>query len=460
MSDAKINAPADTRSRSWLYELPLVYLALFALQRLVFPDDPGFRSANPNAYWIGILLFSLRYGMGAGLVSGLASSVFYVLGAGEAGESFLFTDTDFYVAPALFVSGGLALGAVADRFANRLAFLNRRVADAAEKVLGLQRRIDAQQKAMRAVEQQVVSQMTSVVTLYEGSRALGALDRAALLEAVLDFYTDALQATKTSLYVPRDGAWVLHGQRGWKENDPYPHVLVPGEGLAGRALAERRVVSLKDMFAALDHAGPDAPPADAIMAAPLLEPNGEPVAVFAVQAMPFLGFNSAAVSLLALLAAWGEESLAKCGLVDEIRQRSLLDESLDLHSAHYCAERARQEFARSRRYALPFSVLLVEVPAADLPEARRAALLGGIGRSVRELVREIDVVAKAPFGESTLAVLLVTMTKEQAEATRAQVETGLADLGLPPGIRTATASFKHELKDMEELFERARAALA
>lgn len=450
--------PAATggRSRSWLYELPLVYLALYAVQQGAFPDDPGFRSTNPNAYWTGILLFALRYGSGPGLLAGLVSAALYALGARQAGEGYRLADADFYLAPGLFAAGGLALGAVADRFALRLGALDRRVKDAAERAAGLQRQLDVQQKAMRAVEQQVVSQMSSIVTLYEGSRALGALDRERLLDAVLDFYTDALQAAKTALYVPRDGKWILRGKRGWADGDAYPEVVAPGEGLVGRAIAEKRVVSLKDHFAALD----DSPGADALMAAPLLDSNGEMAAIFAVQAMPFLGFNSAAVSLLALLAGWGEESLAKCRMVDELKQRSLLDESLDLHSAHYCADRARQEFARSRRYALPFSILLVDVPASDLPEARLSAMLGGLGRALRELSREIDVVAKAPFGESTLAVLLVTTSKEQAEQTRHRIAENIAGLGLPEGLRVGAASFDHKMEHVEELFERARASLA
>ncbi len=454
--------PAATggRSRSWLYELPLAYLALYAVQQGAFPEDPGYRSFNPNAYWIGVLLFALRYGSGPGLVAGLASAALYALGARQAGEGYRLADADFYLTPGLFAAGGLALGAVADRFALRLAALDRRVKDSAERVAGLQRQLDVQQKAMRAVEQQVVSQMSSIVTLYEGSRALGALDRESLLDAVLDFYTDALQAAKTALYVPRDGKWVLRGSRGWAEGDAYPVEIASGEGLVGRAIADKRVVSLKDLFAVLDESAAGRTGADAIMAAPLLDSNGEMAAVFAVQAMPFLGFNSAAVSLLALLAGWGEESLAKCRMVDELKQRSLLDESLDLHSAHYCADRARQEFARSKRYALPFSVLLVDVPTAGLPEARRAALLGGLGRALRELSREIDVVAKAPFGESVLAILLVTAPKEQAEAARRQIAENVAGLGLPEGLRVGAASFDLKMQHVEELFERARASLA
>lgn len=457
-SDATPAAPGP-KSRSWLYEIPIFYAALFAAQRALFPDDPGLRGFNPSPWWLGVLLFSLRYGMPAGVASGAVSAALLTLGIRSAGQTFRLEDADFYLQPGLYLVAGAALGAVADRFAHRLAGLQRRIEDLLGRIRGLQNQIQAQQRALRAIEQQVVSQMSSVVTLYHGSRELGTLDRASLLPAILDFFTRALQAAKTGLYIPGPEGWTLMDSKGWKENE-YPREVRRGEGLVGRAGAERRVVSLRDFLAAdlemeMKEYGSPSPRPEAIMAAPLLSPKGEVAAVFAVQAMPFLRFNSASVNLLALLAEWGSESLAKCLKVEDLQSRSLLDEELGVHSSLYFGQRLRQEFDRSRRYALPFSVAMVTIDESAVHPERASSLRRTVARVLREAVRSIDIVARAPYEDVSFAVLLITAPKEQALAIRERVLETLADAGIPGAIKIAVGAYSHQMTQVEELVEQA-----
>jgi len=322
------------RSLAWLYEVPVFYGLMFAMQRAAFPEHPGFRDINPNPYWLGVLIFGLRYGLGAGLFSGAASAGLLIFGTWSSGEGFRLEDNDFYFQPGLFILLGVALGFVADRWEHTRAAFRRRIEDMAGRNRGLQNQIHLQQKAMRAVEQQVVSQMSSVVTLYHGSQELGTLDRDALFPAMLDFFTQALQATKTAIYVRKGAQWTLLGQRGWEGPEDYPRAIDDGTGIIGKSASERRVMSLRDLLVAeADDAPAVGAKSDAIMAAPLVDPAGEVVAVFAVQAMPFLRFNSASVNLLTLLAEWGGESIAKAISVAELKSRSLLDEDYGVHSA-------------------------------------------------------------------------------------------------------------------------------
>ncbi len=455
------NPPAAPRSkiRSWSYEIPIFYAALFAAQRVLFPDDPGFRGFNPSPLWLGILLFSLRYGMPAGVASGAMSAALLIAGTRSAGQTFRLEDADFYLLPGLYLMVGGALGGVADRFAHRLDALARRIEELLERIRGLQNQISAQQRALRAIEQQVVSQMSSVVTLYHGSRELGTLDRASLLPAILDFFTRALQAAKTGLYVPSPEGWTLMDSKGWKENE-YPRELRRGEGLVGRAGAERKVVSLRDFLSAeILGDDPQNPRPEAIMAAPLLSPKGEVVAVFAVQAMPFLRFNSASVNLLALLSEWGSESLAKCMKVEDLQSRSLLDEELGVHSSLYFGQRLRQEFDRSRHYALPFSLILVSIDEGAVPPERSASLKRAVARVLREAVRGMDIVARAPYQDASFAVLLITAPKEQALAVRERAMATFNDAGIGGAVKISVGAYNHEMKEVEELVEQAWAQL-
>lgn len=456
MNETNQPVPRPAQSRAWMYEVPVFYLALILLQRALRPDDPSFLSVNPSPLWLGLLLFGLRYGMGAGLASGLVAAGLHALGVEWSGESFRFEDADFYAAPGLFVLVGAAVGAAADSFRHRIQTLLDDSADLTDRNRGLQSQIVVQQKAMRAIEQQVVSQMSSVVTLYHGSRQLASLDRAELMAAVSDFFTRALQATKTALYLPEGGRWVLSRRIGWAHDAEYPAVVEAGQGIVGRAAADKKPSSIKDWLVGEIGEGVELPDkADAIMAAPLLSPDGDPVAVFAVQAMPFMRFNSASLNLLTLLADWGSEAYAKCLQVEELRARSILDERFATHSAGYFKSRLKQEFSRSVRHALPFSVLLV-VPSPDVPETRREAYLQALCSVLRDSVREGDLVASTEDPAAPFAIVLMTATRERAEEVRMRIAQSTVKLGLPEGARYGVGSFAHTMKNPEEIVANAR----
>lgn len=451
-------APPKAPGWHWVYEAPVFYGALMALQRLAFPEDPSFLSVDPSPFWLGLLLFGLRYGLSAGLYAGALSAGLYAFGVKASGEGFRFEDTDFYVRPGLFLLFGAGIGGAADSFRHRIAELRDHIADLTAREQGLTTQVISQQKAMRAIEQQVVSQMSSVVTLYQGSRRLGALDRTQLFEAVLDFFTRALQASKTALYVPRDGRWVLAGKRGWKDAERYPVELAAGEGIVGMAAAQKKPASLRDWLVGSFETGAEVPAeADAIMAAPILDPDGEPAAVFAVESMPFLRFNSASLNLLTLLADWGGEAYGKCLQVEELRARSVLDEDFGVHSPGYFAGRLRQEFKRSARQALPFSLLLVRpAPAPDDDAPRRRKYLHALCRVLRESIREEDILARVDDPQAYFAVILQTTVRERAEEVRARVLASFDRLGLPAGMGIGVGSYAHTMTGPKEVLDQAR----
>lgn len=456
-------APAETplRRRTFLYEIPIFYLLLFVIQQTLFHDNFAFRLANPNPFWLGILLFGLRYGLTAGFLSGLASAVFYIVGFRLGGQAFRFEDADFFIQPGLFIVFGAAIGATTDSFLHHISDLNFRNANLDDRNRGLRMQLQSQEKTLRSMEQQVVSQMSSIVTLYHGSRELGRVDRAAMLNGMMDFFTQALTATKTSIFFPENDRWVLRDQRGWQAEDSYPKQLDFTQGLIGRAGSEKKAVSLRDWMTAENIAADEESwkNIDSIMAGPLLDPDGNVVAVFSVQSMPFLRFNSANVNLLTLLLDWGNEALAKCLHFEDLKARSILDEDFGVYNQSYFRMRSAQEFARSKRHALPFSMLLVSLGKLDaVPIDQQVVMLQILSRVLRETVREIDIVAKTPFEDAPFGVLLMTATGEQAQATRLRVLEAYRRLGLQPGLRVGIGSYEAEMRSAEDIYEQARAA--
>lgn len=460
-------APAPTRaeqravSKAWLHEVPLFYLGLFLLQRLAFPERPGYYDINPSPFWLGVLLFALRYGLRAGLGAGIVSAGLYALGLKTAGYAYRLQDSEVLLRAALFVMVGGGVGATTGSLIARAADLKARIDDLMGRIRGLQNQIVAQQKAQRAVEQQVVSQMSSIVTLYHGSRALGTLDREELMAAILEFFSKALQSDKSALYTPKDGGWDLLLSKGWKPDESYPKRVASGVGLIGRAGAERSLMSLRDFFEAQERDGAStraSGEADALMAAPLKSPSGEVLAVFSVQAMPFLQFNSASINLLSLLCEWGEEALAKCLHFEDLHSRSILDEDYGVYSTNYLQNRTLQEFSRSTRFALPLTLLLASPEGLEKAStAKQVAYLHALSALLKEVSRDSDVVAKSHLDGVPFAILLVTTSKDQALVVKNRILDSGRKLDLPFPLRVGLGSYAHTMKSVDEIYEQARA---
>ena len=64
---------------SYVYEIPLFYLGIIFINRVFAPEMPAFLDVVPHPYWLGVLLFSFRYGIVAGLISGILSAVLFLL---------------------------------------------------------------------------------------------------------------------------------------------------------------------------------------------------------------------------------------------------------------------------------------------------------------------------------------------------------------------------------------------
>jgi diguanylate cyclase (GGDEF)-like protein len=453
--------------RTWTYEIPIFYLLLWAVERAFFPGRPAFLGVDPHPYWLGIVLFALRYGLGAGLGSGAAAAGLFLGAQWFQGDRFHFEDADFYILPGLFVAVGALLGGVIDRLRWRTAETQRKVDAALQRNQELSAELEIQKKTEQALEQQIVSQMSTLVTLYQGSHKLGTVERGPLLEGILDFFVTALGADKAAVHLLHEGRWRLFKSRGWSQTDAYPRELDFTQGLIGKAGSEKRVVSLKDWLgvdpaAAWSSRGN----ADAVMAGPLRCDTGAVIGVFSVQNLPLFRFNSANVNLLSLLLDWAESSISKSLYFEELKSKLIMDEVYNVYNEKYFQSRSHQEFSRSKTYSLPFSILLVAVDGLkSLPVDQKVNLLLAIGRLLQEKSRDIDIVTKFPDPDTPFAVLIMTATAETAAELKDGILAGFKKLDLcpeaspRPSLRIGVGSYKPDMASEEDIIARARKAL-
>ena len=138
--------------------------------------------------------------------------------------------------------------------------------------------------------------------------------------------------------------------------------------------------------------------------------------------------------------------------------RPIRAEEYGVYNESYFRIRSKQEFARSKRYALPFSMLLVSVgDLSRFPVERQVVFLRVLSRMLNGCVREIDVVAKTSFVEAPFAVLLMTATPEPAGVLRARLLESYRRLGLGVELRVGVGTYQAKMEKSEELVAQAQA---
>lgn len=444
---------------AYLYEIPLFYLLLQAFNFFFVPDAPGFYGLAPHPYWLGILLFSHRYGMVAGAFTGIVSAAFFFGANWLLGERYLFEDVTFYLEPGMFLIVGTVVGYGAQRYRDEIAGLkNDKIAGKSQESR-LMEEIGVLKSVISELEKRIVTRMSTIVTLYEGARRLESVSSEELYPAILTFAAKVLEVDEAAVYVRSGGKFVLKESFGWSADTRWPREFSPDEGIAGRCVSLGKIVTVRDLMG--DNTfSKTAASGEPLMVGPLKAgESGDIVGVLCIQKMPFLAFNSAAINLFSFLLSWAQRSLTRAIYVQDIKAQEILDTEFGLYSWRYLKLRLEQEFAHSKIYYLPLSVAFARVVGLDsLPEERQRTLLMAAGRLLRDVCRKMDVVATCGEPDVSFAVLFLTTSRAQAEGLRTRVVEGFAALGFPPSIslKMGLASFTPTTPDEHALLEDAK----
>lgn len=451
----------------YLYEIPVLYFILYALNWSLLPEIPGYVGINPHPYWIGVLLFGFRYGLVAGLVSGFVSSLLYLNQVWFYGERYLFEDLVFYLLPSFFIIVGALMGIGVGRYRQRIFNLEDTTHHLQENASQFHEEVTFLKEVNQALEKKIVTRMTTLITLYSGAQKLESINLRELYAHILGFITKTLEAEESALYLKKNGGWHLHESIGWQDYEKRPRQIAVNEGLTGIAGEDGRVVTIRDFLVTgersketIDVLG------DTLMAGPLRQgEKGDVVAVVSIQSIPFVKFNSATVNLFTFLLNWASRAIGRATYVTEMQQGEVIDPEYQVYSYSYFLSRFRQELARSNKYYLPLSLALIHVQGIDQLESRRKSFsLTAICQLLKSSVRDLDVVARFNEADIPFALLLMTASQAQAEGIKKTILENLMNLGLelPDGkkckiaIRVGLSSFTPQMREMVDLLTAAR----
>lgn len=426
------------------FEIPLCYLCLALFNWRFLPDTPAFFGLDPHPYWIGVLLFSVRYGLAAGAAAGAVAAVCYLTIVWYTLEPYLFSDLTFYALPGWFLLIGTMIGAAVSHYRQqrdqaRSAELESTAhIDALQEALALKAQITAQ------LEERIVTQTSSLISVYEGARKFSAVSEAELYPGILDYLATVLEADAAALHLRTPDGWRLACTHGWQPDAPREPHRAADTGLIGLAGTQNRIVSLRDFAqpgmptAALPQFG------DAIVAGPLRDgEEGAVIGVVSIQKIPFLKLTSSTVTLFSFLLNWAARSLAQSRYIRGLQAHAIVDPQWDVCTAGYLARRGLQEFERSQRYYLPLSygAIRLRLPAT-LPPRQQQRMRYLLGQLLIRTVRDIDLVGLADADGSDFHILWLTASPSQVDAQCALIRDRFAELQhAPPAPHNAPNLF-------------------
>ncbi|CCO24106.1 sensor domain-containing diguanylate cyclase [Maridesulfovibrio hydrothermalis] len=385
----KIHATVKKYKLSKYFEVLTGLIGLTVVNLLFFRSDPGFINVAPHPYWIVILLTASRYGFSGGAFAGIAASVFFLLFRTLALPDLAMTDFKslaMWGKPILFFLVGVVIGEMRElniKEYNKVCEVRDAYKDAFDKI---KVKFDVLSEAKQEVDSKILSQESTLGTLYEAAQGLRTLDMESIYPAVLEILREFMDVDDCSIYRLEGTEFKLdtairHGKSFVPETVPFD------EGLMGLAAAHKKTVSIREV------ASTESMPSGIIISAPILADNQRHVVgVLNVEKMPFLKFTSDSLRITGLVADWCGSSVENATVFKETKHKLIADEIIDAYTYDYFKRRLKEEFMRARRYELDLSLIMLEFPSlSNASDEGREEVLMAFSMILKNQIREIDI---------------------------------------------------------------------
>ncbi len=381
---------------------------LVALNLLFFRNDLGFRNVDPHPFWLVVIPIAARYGAKPGYAVGaLAALLYLALLALREGSLFAvdISDVQLIINPVLFLLVGIALGELREWHKRAHTRLAAKYDEVEAGIQDLAQRYLAALELDRELERQIVSQTSTVMTLYEAAKSLEHLDMRTLSPSLLDLTASFVEADSCALYLRRDGKFVLEAARpASTKPDDRPKELDTTQGLPAIVLEDRRTATVRDVIAEATPTQLGDQPL--LMATPLLSEDREVMGILTVESMPFLRFTPANIKLFTLLGDWASSAFQRALRFQRTQDRNVEDEQTGAYNYPHTSKRLQEEIRRARQYQLPLTLLAVRIEDYDeIMPVQVPGVLRTLGVVFRHYIRPIDILGRYITDDVFLIIL-------------------------------------------------------
>jgi diguanylate cyclase (GGDEF)-like protein len=246
----------------------------------------------------------------------------------------------------------------------------------------------------------------------------------ALYETIVDMSVRLAGAEKGSLMLCENGSshLTIMAAKGINKRLLSEIKVRSGEGIAGRVFEEGLPLMGSDRETPDQVFSKRRPNyrTDSFLSIPLTS-GGKTIGVLNISDKTTgAAFSEEDVALLRSFAAYASIAIERSfyyNLVGRLKELSITDPLTELFNRRYFEERLIEELNRSERYALPFSLAIIDIDDFKLFNDSEGHLAGddalkGIATIAKDSLRAIDVIAR--FGGEEFAVIMPQTEKEEA----------------------------------------------
>ena len=434
----------------------IIFLSIF--NYLFFHSAPGYYGIEPHPYLGLILLIATRYGSGAGFfIASFCSAVFFGIYYMKIGGQ-VFHDPYMTKTVVTFLVTGGIIGEIRQGYIKTMQNVEKELKEEKYASSLLMEENKLMKKVNKEMEKRIMDEVSTFSSLYETSQRLQSFDEEEIYSAILHTLIQYLDAQVCSLYLVKGNNLELKEAIGDRPERKKTINYTKDNGLLAKAVCEKSLFSVRDFLFSnsedlLDSNQP-------IMVAPLVKSNGEVLGVLAIEKMPFFQITASSLKIFSLLADWVSSDIENAIYFQEVKNKNILDEILNIYTSNYFHTRLSQEFYRSKRYLLPLSVILLKIKdIQNLSANKQLNILKFISTSLNTALRLTDIVTR--YKEDVQFGMILTMTdNDQAKLAVARLKNIFKDLGIdvindgnPLEIEFAIGSFSSTIENKDQLLE-------
>ncbi len=450
-----------TQKKFWI-ELLSSSVILLAVNFIFFRDDLGFLKFNQHPFWIPILLMGALYGVRAAFISSLFFSILYFGLFSYQYREALETYFDFKILkqPLLFIGFGSLLGKMTQTVKDNLAEWKTKFDRTKLNLEKTEKELETISTVKADLERRVVSQLSTMSSVYDYAKTLESLDPRELYSSTLKTLIEHLSIDQVSFYVADHNLLLLKAtEYSGTLRQSQPKEIHKTHGLFHLAITQRKTLTIRDASLELDFQTLKESP---MIIAPLFRKDTSLLGVITVDKIDFKQFTPTTIKQLGIMVEWLATAIDHALYFEEIKSKNILDETLGIYHHVYFKTRLEDEFTRSKTYALPVSVLLLSIQDFnDIKKESKLALLQSLITIIKGSIRSIDLVAQYSK-DDMWAILFPTCPEKEAIKYKELIDKKISEFEFNPfpdkkllTIKYAIGSFHPKIQSADALLSEA-----
>jgi polysaccharide biosynthesis protein PelD len=362
----------------------LVFLAACVLINfLFFPGDIGFLTVSIHPFWIVILLISIRYGLGEGLISALCAGICYFVFSAVIASDYSITY------PLLFLLTAGILGQNRDVLDRRYNRAEDRLDTMSEKLEAYKKRETAYRDTLSHFEKTIATQFSDAMDMFRemsGTKDMSPEEMKPYLLTMVKKFLDADKCTYFEI-IDNNCYKIYDEKHKDRLQEPYPmeEDIILKEAYRTGQFAYLHYSSEEDR----DEYGTY----KCLLAGCLLNSEGEIMGLVGIESLPFASFNAQSFKLFSSLLEFWSGAINDRIILEKTREKNIMDEGFHIYKYNYFTRRIVQEFNRAREFAIPLSLTILSLADfSAIPGEKQGEVMAFLITIIRKFTTDLDMI--------------------------------------------------------------------